>query len=346
MEKNKYIKIWLISGIILVTVMFIIGGITRLTNSGLSIVEWDLVSGTLPPLTDEQWNITFEKYKQFPEYKKLNYGMDIGQFKQIFWWEYIHRLIGRVIGLVFLIPFLIFYFKKWLSRPLLNRLLWIFFFGAMQGVMGWFMVMSGLQDQPHVSHFRLAAHFSLALLLIGLIVWTLLKYDDQERPIEEKWFGSSITIPFTCLILLFIQIVLGAFVAGLNAGFTFTNFPMMGQNFFPSETILSLTHPLYNGVVFQFIHRWLAFFVLAAYFILYLKSRPYPLIRKTSKVTLYIVFSQVIIGILTLLLRVPVSLGVLHQVLAVIIFILTVKIIYQYRYQTFWQEGMELIQNN
>jgi heme a synthase len=167
---NRAIVWWLLSGAILILAMVVIGGITRLTGSGLSIVEWDVISGTLPPLNEAAWAVAFGKYKQFPEFQKLNFNMTLSGFKNIFWWEYLHRLLGRIIGLVFILPFLYFFVKKQFSRWLLKRLLFIFLLGMAQGLMGWIMVESGLSENPHVSQYRLAAHLCLALSLIGAIL--------------------------------------------------------------------------------------------------------------------------------------------------------------------------------
>jgi cytochrome c oxidase assembly protein subunit 15 len=195
---DNYIKIWLWSGILLIVLMIVVGGITRLTGSGLSIVEWNVISGTIPPITDAQWQHAFDQYKQFPQYQKLNHGMDMAQFKQIFFWEYIHRLLGRFIGLVFLLPFIFFYFTRKLSKPLIKKLLVIFALGALQGFMGWYMVKSGLNDNPHVSHFRLAIHQGLALLLIVSILWTILTVNEDKNAISKN-HSSILRISYASL---------------------------------------------------------------------------------------------------------------------------------------------------
>lgn len=218
----------------MIVAMVVIGGITRLTGSGLFIVEWNLISGTLLPLNEAEWIIVFEKYKQFPEYQKINFSMTLSGFKQIFWWEYLHRLLGRVIGLVFIFPFLFFLIKKHLSKQLLKRLTLILLLGMSQGVMDWVMVKSGLSDDPHVSHYRLAAYLCLALLLIAVILWTVAdligKGKQQQVAAPTKLFRFSRIM----LTLIGLQIILGAFVAGLKAGLYYNTFPLMNGEIFPS----------------------------------------------------------------------------------------------------------------
>ncbi len=328
---DNYIKLWLWTGIFLIVLMMVVGGITRLTGSGLSIVEWNVISGTIPPITDAQWQHAFDLYKQFPQYQKLNYGMDMGQFKQIFFWEYIHRLLGRFIGIVFLIPFLFFYFSRKLPKPLIKKLLVIFLLGALQGFMGWYMVKSGLNDNPHVSHFRLAIHQGLALLLIASILWTILTLHNNKKSSGDNR-SSMLLIPYASLILLSLQITLGAFVAGLKAGFSYINFPFMGDSFFPSASVMKVEPYFYNGVMLQFTHRWLAFVVFFSFLWILKISKPYPEVRKYAQVLIVIGIMQIILGITTLMLRVPLALGVIHQFIAIILLMLLIKIIYAIRY--------------
>jgi cytochrome c oxidase assembly protein subunit 15 len=299
-----------------------------LTNSGLSMVEWKLISGSLPPMNAAEWQVMFEKYQQFPEYKLWNKGMSVNDFKSIFWWEYIHRFLGRVVGLVFLIPFLYFYFKKWLSAELTKKLVIIFFLGGFQGFLGWYMVKSGLVDLPHVSHFRLAAHLINSLILISFIIWTLLSIGDKY-----KRSSNSMWLPYVSIFLLITQIVFGAFVAGLKAGYGYNNFPMMGDTFLPNSDLLNATPAFYNGVLIQFIHRWLAFMVLLVIILLYRSSRKIPLAKKYATLLLIAVSVQVLLGIATLMLSVPISLGVIHQFMAVIIVLLTVTTVFHMKHE-------------
>lgn len=329
------VVLWLISGIVLVVAMVIIGGITRLTGSGLSITEWNLISGTLPPLSEAEWLVLFDKYKQFPEYQKLNFGMDLAGFKQIFMWEYLHRLLGRFIGIVFIIPFLYFLYRKILATWLIKRLVFILFLGMAQGVMGWVMVMSGLSEMPHVSHYRLAAHLTLALLLVGVILWTVA---DLVAPVPAQKPAARrpvYTLSWWVLGAILIQIVLGAFVAGLKSGFSYNTWPLMQNAFFPA-TLQGLSFLEYfdNGVAVQFMHRWFAFVALASIALLWHrtgKGTQHPNSKRLANLLLLTGIAQVLLGIVTLVLAVPISLGVLHQLVAVVLLSFAVLLTHQLR---------------
>ncbi|WP_187262958.1 COX15/CtaA family protein [Pontibacter beigongshangensis] len=335
MQKVKYnraIIYWLLSGVFLILAMVIIGGITRLTGSGLSIVEWNVISGTLPPLSEAAWVRAFEQYKQFPEYQKLNFGMNLEGFKQIFWWEYLHRLLGRMIGIVFIVPFLYFLLKKQLTGWLFKRLLFILLLGAAQGIMGWVMVKSGLSENPHVSHYRLAAHFCLALALIGVILWTIddLTSSGQPRhtPVRLRRLSKIV------LAAILLQVIFGAFVAGLKAGFSYNTYPLMNGEFFPSHLkgYLAWSEVLNNGAAVQFIHRWLGVLLLLLIFFFWHSSRGQHLVYATQLILLLILITALVqfgLGIVTLLFAVPVSLGVLHQVVAVVLFSLAVMAVHR-----------------
>ncbi|WP_207434621.1 COX15/CtaA family protein [Sabulibacter ruber] len=333
---SKAITYWLLTGAFLILAMVIIGGITRLTGSGLSIVEWNVISGTLPPLTQAAWQTAFAKYQQFPEFQKVNFSMTLAGFKQIFWWEYLHRLLGRLIGLVFIIPFLYFVLKKRVSGGLLKRLLFILFLGLAQGAMGWFMVKSGLVENPHVSHYRLAAHFCLALALIGTILWTVadLRNSGKKPASTEK---KLVRFSRWLLAAVLVQIVLGAFVAGLKAGFYYNTFPLMNGEVYPSvlPEILIWSNFMENGSLMQFIHRWVAFLVLVLLFRFWRLSRQANASEQTQRIARFIFLvglSQAGVGIATLLLQVPVALGVLHQVVAVVLFSGTLLAVHQLTY--------------
>lgn len=333
-EYKNMVITWLWSGIILVVFMVVIGGITRLTDSGLSIVTWDVISGTLPPTSESQWQQTFEAYKQFPEYQKLNYGMSLSDFKSIFWWEYIHRLLGRITGIVFMVPFLYLLIRKSLSPLLIKKLLFILFLGMCQGAMGWIMVKSGLRDNPHVSHFRLTAHLSLALLIIGSILWVIMeiRLAKQDRSLSSP---KAYNFAILCLLFLVTQIVLGAFVAGLKAGYSFNSFPLMNDQLLPSDVFGYAENILENGVFMQFLHRWFAWLLLVFIFILWFKIRKGAFteqVRRYSALILTTSLLQVFAGIATLVLKVPVILGVIHQLLAVILFILMIALVFSLKY--------------
>lgn len=323
----RYVTRWLWAGFILVLAMVVIGGITRLTGSGLSMVEWKPVTGAIPPLNEQDWLQEFEKYKTSPQFVKVNFWMDLAAFKQIYWWEFIHRLLGRVIGFIFIIPFIFFYVKKWLPKALLKRLLIIFLLGGLQGVVGWLMVWSGLQHQPHVSHFRLAAHLFMALLLLSVILWTIL---EQQSSSETKVKSDKkLFWVYTCVSIVFIQIIVGALVAGLRAGFSYNTFPLMEGSFFPSVAVIKSSSLLYNGVTLQFIHRWLAFVALFAVLVLYMKSQSNPITKPYSLWFLILTVAQVTLGVFTLVFYVPVVLGVLHQLIAIVLFTVALVVLFK-----------------
>ncbi|SIT77771.1 COX15/CtaA family protein [Pontibacter indicus] len=331
---SKPVIIWLISGIVLVVAMVIIGGITRLTGSGLSITEWNLISGTLPPLSEAEWLVMFDKYKQFPEYQKLNFSMDLAGFKQIFMWEYLHRLLGRLIGVVFIVPFLYFLYRKALAPWLVKRLILILLLGMAQGVMGWVMVMSGLSENPHVSHYRLAAHLCMALLLVGTILWTVA---DLVAPVQSSSKGRrpAYTLSWWVLSAVLVQIVLGAFVAGLKSGFSYNTWPLMQGTLLPDVFQgISIAEFFENGVAMQFLHRWFAFVALGGIILLWYRVRQQFWVgnaRQMTNLLLLTGIAQVLLGIFTLVLRVPISLGVLHQLVAVLLFSMAVLTVHQLR---------------
>ncbi|MBL4658128.1 MAG: COX15/CtaA family protein, partial [Flavobacteriales bacterium] len=259
---KRPILIWLYTGAFLVFSMVMIGGITRLTNSGLSMVEWKLIMGSIPPLSDTDWQETFEKYQAFPEYKQINSNFSLEDFKGIFWWEYIHRTLGRFIGIVFIIPFLFFLIKKWLNPSLIKQLLLMLFLGGFQGFLGWFMVASGLVENPHVSHFRLAAHLVTATIVLVYILWVAFSLNAEQTP-ESSAKVRGVTYLLIGIILL--QITYGAFVAGLKAGFVFNTFPKMGSSWFP--VAITTLEPFWTNFTqglagVQFVHRYLAYAVV------------------------------------------------------------------------------------
>jgi len=325
-KKHKSpILIWLYTGAFLVFAMVVIGGITRLTNSGLSMVEWKLVMGTIPPLSDADWNETFAKYKAFPEYQHINTNFTLEDFKGIFWWEYIHRILGRVIGIVFLIPFIFFLIRKWLEPRLTRQLLVMFFLGGFQGFLGWFMVASGLIDDPHVSHYRLAAHLITAGLLLAYIFWVALGLAREREVRDVPVIVRNITN--LLLVLILFQMVYGAFVAGLRAGYIFNTFPKMGDEWIP-QAVTSLQPWWRNfsegmaGV--QFTHRWLAFVILTVVGWLWATCSRADLTKVQARGLWLIIgatFIQFMLGVLTLLLSVPTPIAVMHQVGAMLLLI-------------------------
>ena len=317
-SSDKSVIIWLLTGCTLIFLMVVIGGITRLTESGLSMVDWKLFMGMVPPLNEQDWIETFNQYKQFPEYKEVNFMFTLEEFKAIFFWEYLHRFIGRVLGMVFIIPFVYFLITKKITGKLIKQTLIILSMGAFQGFIGWWMVKSGLVDNPDVSHYRLAIHLIAAFLTFAYTFWVALSliYKDTERP-NVLFYRKWITVLFVVTI---IQIIYGAFVAGLNAGFIMNTYPKMGDSWFP-DSIIAMK-PLWINFIdgisgVQFVHRILAHVVVALVLFLLLKSSKFELskIQKNSLIALLvIVFTQFMLGVFTLLYGVPVWLGVTHQV--------------------------------
>jgi cytochrome c oxidase assembly protein subunit 15 len=315
---NRRIAVWLFVCCLMVYAMVILGGATRLTGSGLSMVEWDPIFGIIPPLDQETWNETFALYQQSPEYQKINVGMDLAGFKRIYWYEYSHRLLGRTIGTVFLLPFLFFLARGWIKRPLVPKLVAMFVLGGLQGLLGWYMVKSGLVDNPHVSQYRLTAHLGLAILIYAYMLHVAL----------GLWYGTqrSAAVPTglqraTSLLggIIFITILSGGFVAGLKAGFAYNTFPLMDGHWVP-EVIL-MQEPLWrnffeNIATVQFSHRVLATLVLFSIVTLWFVSIR-PLLPVTVRNGLHGLLAaallQVTLGISTLLLHVPIPLAVAHQ---------------------------------
>lgn len=320
-KENKSVIIWLISGCFLLFLMVTVGGITRLTNSGLSMTDWHLVTDTFPPLTDAKWQEAFDEYKKFPEYQKINIHNDfqLSDYKFIYFWEWFHRFIGRIIGLVFLIPFLYFLFKKKLDKATIKKCFILLGMGAFQGFLGWFMVRSGLIDNPDVSHFRLALHLTFAFITFAYTFWVAL---DLIYPNTKKAEKSLRTIARYALAVLLLQIIYGGFVAGLNAGLIHNHWPLMSDGQFIHDSVfleqknllLSFTEGK-SGV--QFVHRTLAYIVVAMMLLLYFKSKKFTLDngQKTGiNLLLIIVFLQFALGVFTLLYGVPLWLGLVHQI--------------------------------
>ena len=310
---NHQMSLWLIFMFWIISIMIIVGGLTRLTDSGLSITEWQLFSGFFPPLTNDDWIMYFNLYKEIPEFKLQNYNMTMQEFKIIFWWEWSHRFLGRLIGLSFLIPLVYFSFKIKISQ-ILNLYL-IFFLICFQGFIGWYMVRSGLVDRVDVSHFRLSLHLIIAFLILSLILWNylMLKNNDVVKNRINKF------IPLIFLILVYIQIVVGAFVSGMDAGKIYNSWPLMGNNFFPNDNNF---HNLFKLSVFsdpslvQFIHRNIAY-VIGIFYILMLyhiyKSKKYELYRSINTLGL-LIFLQIILGIFTVLYGAHIYIAASHQI--------------------------------
>ncbi len=330
-NNTRSVEIWLWSICLLVLAMVGVGGITRLTGSGLSMVEWKPIMGAIPPLSQEHWMEVFEKYQASPQFKLVNSSMTLSGFKLIFFWEWFHRLLGRAIGLFYLVPWIYFLAKKMIPTGLNRTLIVGFLLGCGQGLMGWLMVASGLVEQPHVSHYRLAAHLSFALAIMGVIYWAILglraaRLEPASKPNPALAPLRKILCAATFLVI--IQIIWGALTAGLRAGLGYNTFPMMGSEWFPdAATTLS---PLWlnffeNPVAVQFAHRsfgWLLFFSAAGIF-LYARSLSLPKKQKRAvSAFTHGVFGQFVLGVLTLVFVVPVHLAVVHQVAGSGVFLL------------------------
>jgi cytochrome c oxidase assembly protein subunit 15 len=299
--------------------MVVVGGITRLTHSGLSISNYKLISGTIPPMNETEWQAAFDLYKQYPEYQKLNNHFNLKDFKDIYFWEWFHRVIGRFIGLVFLLPFLYFLITKQLTKSTIKKAIILLCMGAFQGFLGWYMVKSGLIDNPDVSHYRLAAHLTTAFLTFAYTFWVALDLIYPNKKKINKSFRNLVRIS---LVILIIQIIYGAFVAGLDAGWIHNHWPMMSEGKFMHETVYIEQSPLYKNFIegksgVQFVHRIFAFVVVLFIFLIWKKSKKLNLTILQSKsinALLIILTIQFLLGVFTILLQVPVWLGVAHQV--------------------------------
>lgn len=320
------VVIWLIVCAALVFAMVILGGLTRLTQSGLSMVEWRPVTGWLPPLDQAGWMSAFEDYKRFPEYQKINRGMSLDEFKSIFWFEFLHRLLGRTVGLVFLLPFLFFAVTRRINGSLAIRLVGIFVLGGVQGGVGWWMVASGLVDHPDVSHYRLAVHLGLAVLIYGALLWTVLNIHFEGLALGEQARPRHHRGALACLAAIFLTLLSGALVAGLDAGFAYNTFPTMNGMWIP-DGIMALS-PWYanfteNTITVQFDHRWLASATAAGVLALWWteRSRQRTGFAEFSIHFLVVaVIAQFALGVATVILVVPVPVAAAHQAGAMVLF--------------------------
>lgn len=321
MKDHKKVTYWLMTGCILIFIMVVVGGITRLTHSGLSISNYKLISGTIPPMTQEEWYDAFELYKQYPEYQKLNNHFTLEDFKDIYFWEWIHRVIGRLIGLVFIIPFVYFLIKKQLSKSTIKKSIILLFLGGFQGFLGWYMVKSGLVDKPDVSHYRLAMHLTTAFITFAYTLWVALDLWYPKRKEINKGLRNILRL---ALLLLIIQIIWGAFVAGLDAGWIHNHWPLMSDGKWIHETVIIEQNPIWKNFVegksgVQFVHRYLAYIVVGIIAVIWFRTKKMDLTklqRNGMNSLIILVLIQFITGVFTLILQVPVWLGVLHQVWA------------------------------
>ena len=324
----KYLKFWLITLFLLIILMVAVGGLTRLTDSGLSITAWELFTGILPPLNNNEWNFYFSEYKKIPEYQNINYGMNLDEFKVIFYWEYAHRLLARFVGLFTLVPLIIFSLKFTCTKYYSNKYYWIFFLICLQGFIGWYMVSSGLIENNDVSHFRLSIHLSLALFILCLIFWFILNIFKIEK-FQVKF--SNLFLLFI-LKLIILQIILGGFLSGLDGGLIYNSWPDMNGNFFPNDVEFNdivNTQLFNNSSIVQFLHRFTAYLLL--FFIIILN---YFFIKNKLNIKNIIFFDiailvQIFLGIVTLLSGVEIKYASLHQLGS--IFVLTSYLIILYK---------------
>jgi cytochrome c oxidase assembly protein subunit 15 len=320
----RALKVWLGVLALLIVAMILVGGATRLTDSGLSITEWQPILGAIPPLSEADWHEAFAAYQKIPEYTQLKHGMSLDEFKTIYWWEWAHRFLGRLIGAAFFVPFVAFWLAGYIPRALLPRLVGLFLLGGLQGAVGWYMVKSGLVERTDVSQYRLAAHFGIALLILGYTLWLMFGLGESAPAARSRgvaWVAGGV------LALIFVQMLAGALVAGLDAGMGFNTWPLINGAFVPPG--LGEASPWYlnlfeNPLTVQFDHRMLGYAVVAAALgqamWLAIERAPQVLIWSGSTLALFAVL-QAVIGIWTLLLAVPITLGLAHQAGAIAVFV-------------------------
>ena len=331
MEQNKniYISYWLLLVTFLVSLMIIVGGLTRLTDSGLSITRWDLISGILPPFTLKNWEKSFLLYQQIPEFKLLNSSMSLDEFKKIYWWEYSHRLLGRFIGIVYIIPLLYLSFKNSLPKKTLLTLYIILALILIQGFVGWYMVKSGLTERTDVSHYRLALHLFLAFAIYILLLWNYLKYHKQQTLCINNRLLLYITFFF--MFCLIIQICVGALVSGLNAGQIYQTWPLMNQSYFPDDSNIKdlLSFKIFETPsIVQFIHRNIAYFIILLFgfiSVIVYKNDDFFYLRKNILYVFVFLLFQIFFGILTIISGAQIVFASMHQIGS--IFLITASLI-------------------
>ena len=328
---NKLFLNWLILLILLIGLMIIVGGLTRLTDSGLSITQWQLFSGVLPPITEKDWIYYFDLYKEIPEYKLQNYSMTINEFKVIFWWEWAHRILGRIIGLTMILPLIFFSFK--INFKKIMNLYIVFLLVCFQGFMGWYMVASGLVDRIDVSHFRLSAHLFIAFIILGSLTWNYLNFKTNSN--KSFFLNNSKFISIKVfLFLIFLQIILGAFVSGLDAGRIYQTWPLMNETYYPNDVNFKNYKEFLNlndRSVVQFIHRNVAYIIF--FLLIFIGFN----IKKFNKKNLYkpyfylliFVFIQIILGILALITNLHIAIASLHQISSIFLILLSLNFYYK-----------------
>ncbi len=345
-QYKKAVKVWLIIGLIMIFFQVVIGGVTRLTGSGLSITKWEIVTGTLPPLDHEQWLEEFELYQQTPQYQKINEGMSLSDFKFIYFWEYFHRLWARSMGFVFLIPFIFFWLKGWIDKPLMHRLGITVLLAAVVASFGWIMVASGLIDRPWVNAYKLTMHLSLALILFSYLLWTTYRVIfPEKRVIHNQLLKSGIGL---IIVILALQIILGGIMSGMKAGLFYPTWPDMNGVYLPAvlsdsaewnvENFVHYDSGPFMAALIQFLHRntaYLLTIIVLWFSYTALKQERNPFFRTTVYLLISMLIMQVLLGIFTLINcigNVPVGLGVMHQAGALLL--LTIVLLLRYQFQS------------
>ena len=325
---------WLTICLISVFLIILVGGLTRLTNSGLSITQWELFRGIMPPLNENTWNEYFELYKEIPQFKLINFNMNLTEFKIIFYWEYFHRILGRFIGIFFLIPLLYFHFTKKIRRSYIFTCYIIFFLIVVQGIIGWYMVKSGLVNDVTVSHYRLSLHLSTALIIISSIFWLIINIKNNTH---KEFFNvaKKNTIFQMLFFLILLQVILGAFVSGLDAGKIYQTWPLMGHSLVPNDLILKNFNNFFdfnNHSLVQFYHRNLAYFITIYIFILgiYIYKKKIKKIYYSFNLMIFFLIIQVILGVLTLLSGLNIYLASAHQIGSVLLILGSINLYYSY----------------
>jgi cytochrome c oxidase assembly protein subunit 15 len=329
---NTFFLYWLKTSLLLIFSIIIVGGLTRLTNSGLSIIEWELFKGILPPLNDTSWNLYFEKYKTIPQYKLINSNMSLSEFKIIFYWEYFHRMLARLIGLFFIIPLIFFYYSKKIKKKYLYTCFIIFSLILLQGIIGWFMVKSGLVNDVTVSHYRLSVHLTVAIIIISMIFWLLLNiYNKKDKTFFK--FSKYLFAYHFLIVIIFFQIIIGAFVSGLDAGKIYQSWPLMGNTYFPNDILLNNFYFIFdfdNHSLVQFYHRNLAYFIILYSFVLsiYVYTKKIKKLYWSLKILLLVLILQIIFGIVTLISGLNIYFASAHQILGVLLVFSAINLYY------------------
>ncbi len=331
---NKYFFYWLVISFSLVFLMVIVGGLTRLTDSGLSITEWELFRGILPPLNNQEWLNYFTLYKKIPQYEIINANMTLNEFKVIFYWEYIHRILGRLIGLIFLIPLIYFYFIKTINKKYLKVCSFVLFLIILQGIIGWYMVKSGLVNKVTVSHYRLSLHLTTAFIIISIIFWIMLNF--QHKTFKRFFINKKknyIFYPF--FLLIFLQIIFGAFVSGLDAGKIYQTWPLMNYTYFPDDVAIEKIFDLFNfdnhGLI-QFYHRNIAYLITIYFLVIgfYIFKKELDYLKKPFYYVSIFLICQIILGIITLVSGLNIYLASAHQIFSLLLILSVINLYYYY----------------